>query len=174
MSVTIEPHGPVSLPSLRTLPLKSVCINRYSSFLSLIFPSGGCLSPALENLSIVSCSAAADTGDFYVLRMTDVGLRSLEVIDWHCHAITAIAKTLESVTIVSDSAKFMSLGLYGCPKVKYMNVRARRLPSFNVYRFSQSVKEARFDASKRMVCSFDNEVCDRSTFLSRITVKLDA
>lgn len=160
---------PVSLPSLKTVTLKTVWFNGYSSFRGLISSSDGDLSPSIENLSIVSCSDVC-TDMVWNISISSSTLKSLEVIDCSCRTISASAGNLE--TIVSDYADFKLLNLYGCSKVNYMDIRARHLGTFNVAEFSQSVKEATLDVPNRCTCLYDCKLHDQRYILSRISAKL--
>ncbi|KAM1691910.1 hypothetical protein ACFXTN_030632 [Malus domestica] len=172
VTVNIDRHGnPVSLPSLKTVTLKTVCFNGYSSFRGFISSSDGDLSPSIENLSIVSCSDVG-TDMFWNISIYSSTLKSLEVIDCNCRTISASAGDLESITIVSDYADFKLLNLYGCSKVNYMDIRARHLGTFNVAEFSQSVKEATLDVPNRCTCLYDCKLHDQRYILSRISAKL--
>lgn len=172
VTVNIDRHSlPVSLPSLKTVTLKTVRFNGYSSFRGLLSSSDGDLSHSIENLSIVSCSDVG-TDMFWNISINSSTLKSLEVIDCDCRTISASAGNLESITIVSDYADFKLLNLYGCSKVNYMDIRARHLGTFNVDEFSRSVKEATLDVPNRCTCLYDCKLHDQRYILSRISAKV--
>ncbi|XP_004296070.1 PREDICTED: putative F-box/LRR-repeat protein At3g58880 [Fragaria vesca subsp. vesca] len=111
-----------SLPSLKTMSLKSIHWSAPSMFSALLSKC-----PSIQYLSLTSC------GLWGSINVSSSSVKTLEIRDCDFQRIDVHGSNLKYFTLVSEYPELTVVGLHECENLKYMNIDAKHLPDFGLY-----------------------------------------